>query len=125
MSSINSCIVHDDLSISNLRSSKRISAESYGYYDSAEDNDFDISYSKRSPASGANRADSTGSKAKKRKLSGDERLNRCRERNRIHARNTRERKKAQMDQLQQRVHELNDEVIYHDCQSLSTRTSTD
>ena len=33
-----------------------------------------------------------------------------RERNRIHARNTRERKRAQMDQLQQRIQELFDEV---------------
>jgi len=57
-----------------------------------------------------NNAPPRPSKSKKRKLSGDERLNRCRERNRIHARNTRERKKAQMDTLQLRVHVLNDEV---------------
>lgn len=57
-----------------------------------------------------NNAPPRSSKSKKRKLSGDERLNRCRERNRIHARNTRERKKAQMDTLQLRVHALNDEV---------------
>eukprot|EP00600_Ochromonadales_sp_CCMP1393_P007125 CAMPEP_0174967044 /NCGR_PEP_ID=MMETSP0004_2-20121128/7369_1 /TAXON_ID=420556 /ORGANISM="Ochromonas sp., Strain CCMP1393" /LENGTH=642 /DNA_ID=CAMNT_0016216141 /DNA_START=55 /DNA_END=1983 /DNA_ORIENTATION=+ len=46
---------------------------------------------------------------KRRKLSEDERLQRCRERNRIHARNTRERKRAQMDLLQQRIQELSDE----------------
>jgi hypothetical protein len=34
-----------------------------------------------------------------------------RERNRLHARNTRERKRAQMDLLQQRIQELSDEVI--------------
>ena len=50
--------------------------------------------------------------AKKRKLSEDERLNRSRERNRIHARNTRERKKLQLDSLQLRVHQLNNEVSY-------------
>lgn len=33
-----------------------------------------------------------------------------RERNRVHARNTRERKRAQMDLLQQRIQELSDEV---------------
>lgn len=69
--------------------------------------------------------------AKKRKrLSGDERLNRkyvsclfgivisslsmfcaqSRERNRIHARRTRERKKTQSVSLQNRINELNEEV---------------
>jgi hypothetical protein len=36
-----------------------------------------------------------------------------RERNRVHARNTRERKRAQMDLLQQRIQELADEVSFH------------
>jgi len=35
-----------------------------------------------------------------------------RERNRIHARNTRERKRAQMDHLQQRIQDLFDEVCH-------------
>jgi hypothetical protein len=35
-----------------------------------------------------------------------------RERNRVHARNTRERKRAQMDLLQQRIQELADEVSF-------------
>ena len=35
-----------------------------------------------------------------------------RERNRIHARNTRERKRAQMDLLQQRIQDLFDEVCH-------------
>mmetsp|Transcript_780 Transcript_780/g.1707 ORF Transcript_780/g.1707 Transcript_780/m.1707 type:complete len:415 (+) Transcript_780:132-1376(+) len=46
---------------------------------------------------------------KRRKLTEDERLQRCRERNRVHARNTRERKRAQMDLLQLRIQELSDE----------------
>jgi uncharacterized protein YggL (DUF469 family) len=36
-----------------------------------------------------------------------------RERNRVHARNTRERKKSQMDGLQSRIQELVDEVRIH------------
>ena len=43
---------------------------------------------------------------KRRKLTGDERLKRNRERNRIHARKTRERKKKQSFALQQRISEL-------------------
>lgn len=43
---------------------------------------------------------------KKRKINDAERLRRCRERNRVHARNTRERKKLQMGELQRRIHEL-------------------
>jgi hypothetical protein len=34
-----------------------------------------------------------------------------RERNRIHARNTRERKRIQMEALQQKIQELTDEVL--------------
>ena len=37
-----------------------------------------------------------------------------RERNRVHARNTRERKKSQMDGLQSRIQELVDEVSRKD-----------
>lgn len=48
---------------------------------------------------------------KKRKYGDDERLKRCRERNRIHARNTRERKRIQMEGLQQRIQDLMDEVF--------------
>ena len=47
---------------------------------------------------------------KKRKYCDDERLQRCRERNRIHARNTRERKRVQMESLQQKIQNLMDEV---------------
>jgi len=43
---------------------------------------------------------------KRRKLTGDERLKRNRERNRMHARKTRERKKKQSFALQQRISEL-------------------
>eukprot|EP01036_Dinobryon_divergens_P023394 gene23395-31736_t len=46
---------------------------------------------------------------KKRKFSGDERLNRNRERNKIHARKTRERKKFQTVALQTRLKELEGE----------------
>jgi hypothetical protein len=49
-----------------------------------------------------------GSPSAKRRVPHD-RLQRCRERNRIHARNTRERKKAQMDVLQSRVQQLMEE----------------
>ena len=42
-------------------------------------------------------------------LSQDERLQRSRERNREHARRTRQRKKAQLQTLQSRVQELQDE----------------
>lgn len=46
---------------------------------------------------------------KKKKLASDERLKRSRERNRIHARKTRERKKLQMGMLESRVNELKSE----------------
>ena len=49
-----------------------------------------------------------GSKRRK-KVSEDESLKRCRERNRKHARNTRERKKMQMDALQFRIQQLTEE----------------
>lgn len=49
--------------------------------------------------------------AKRSKMNEDERLRRCRERNRIHARNTRERKKQQLDTLQMRIESLFDEKI--------------
>ena len=43
---------------------------------------------------------------KRKKLTGDERLRRNRERNRMHARKTRERKKLQSQVLQTRINEL-------------------
>ena len=43
-------------------------------------------------------------------MSTDHLLDDSRERNRVHARNTRERKKSQMDGLQSRIQELVDEV---------------
>lgn len=49
------------------------------------------------------------SNKRRKKLSEDESLKRCRERNRKHARNTRERKKMQMDALQRRIQELTEE----------------
>lgn len=49
--------------------------------------------------------------AKRMKLDQDEKVKRCRERNRVHARNTRERKRLQMDALQQRIQELANEKI--------------
>lgn len=45
-----------------------------------------------------------------------------RERNRVHARNTRERKKSQMDGLQSRIQELVDEVKNHYPTVISTTT---
>lgn len=48
---------------------------------------------------------------KKRKYCDEERLQRCRERNRVHARNTRERKRVQMEGLQQKIQDLMDEKI--------------
>lgn len=50
-----------------------------------------------------------GSQAKRKKISDEERIRRCRERNRVHARNTRERKKHQMDELRQRIETLTKE----------------
>ncbi|CAM9596209.1 unnamed protein product, partial [Phaeothamnion confervicola] len=46
---------------------------------------------------------------RKRRLTSEERLQRSRERNRIHARKTRQRKKAQIQSLQGRAEELRDE----------------
>mmetsp|Transcript_25359 Transcript_25359/g.27712 ORF Transcript_25359/g.27712 Transcript_25359/m.27712 type:complete len:459 (-) Transcript_25359:542-1918(-) len=46
---------------------------------------------------------------KRKKLTSDERLNRNRERNRIHARKTRERKKFQTSAIQNRIHQLFEE----------------
>eukprot|EP00596_Hydrurales_sp_CCMP1899_P008425 CAMPEP_0119033378 /NCGR_PEP_ID=MMETSP1177-20130426/425_1 /TAXON_ID=2985 /ORGANISM="Ochromonas sp, Strain CCMP1899" /LENGTH=625 /DNA_ID=CAMNT_0006990089 /DNA_START=113 /DNA_END=1990 /DNA_ORIENTATION=+ len=46
---------------------------------------------------------------KRQKMTEEERLTRCRERNKMHARNTRERKKSQMDGLQCRIQELVDQ----------------
>lgn len=46
---------------------------------------------------------------KRRKLSEEERLHRCRERNRIHAKNTRERKKNMIEATQQRFITLHEE----------------
>mmetsp|Transcript_32868 Transcript_32868/g.47472 ORF Transcript_32868/g.47472 Transcript_32868/m.47472 type:complete len:525 (+) Transcript_32868:120-1694(+) len=51
----------------------------------------------------------TTTSTKKRKISGDERLHRNRERNKIHARKTRERKKLQTIALQKRIDELKQE----------------
>jgi len=51
----------------------------------------------------------SSSSTKKRKMSGDERLHRNRERNKIHARKTRERKKLQTIALQKRIDELKQE----------------
>ena len=48
---------------------------------------------------------------KRRKLSDDERLKRCRERNKLHARNTREKKKVQIDALHKRIEQLTDEKM--------------
>ena len=105
------------------RSSRRHEIPNYGPYDYASDvdvvhqnlmgiNTMDMSMNQLHHMS--NRKNMTmsmsGKSNKKRKLTDDEKLNRCRERNRIHARNTRERKKLQMDTLQMRVHQLNDEV---------------
>ena len=50
--------------------------------------------------------------AKKKKMSEEERLQRCRERNRIHARNTRERKKATNELLEVRIAELSAAVSF-------------
>jgi hypothetical protein len=48
---------------------------------------------------------------KRRKLSDEERLKRCRERNKLHARNTREKKKVQIDALHKRIEQLTDEKM--------------
>ena len=65
-------------------------------YDSYDENDA------QEFEDGGNLLESTnGSGTKRRRLTDTERLKR-RERNRVHARNTRERKKAQLDSLQQR-----------------------
>ena len=48
---------------------------------------------------------------KRRKLSDEERLKRCRERNKLHARNTREKKKVQIDLLHKRIEQLTDEKM--------------
>lgn len=47
-----------------------------------------------------------------KKLSHEDRLHRCRERNRIHARNSRERKKSQLINIQKRYEDLYNEVCY-------------
>mmetsp|Transcript_28186 Transcript_28186/g.38765 ORF Transcript_28186/g.38765 Transcript_28186/m.38765 type:complete len:576 (-) Transcript_28186:130-1857(-) len=52
-----------------------------------------------------------GPNPKRRRFSDDERLKRCRERNKIHARNTRERKRMQMETLQQTIQDLIDEKV--------------
>eukprot|EP01038_Epipyxis_sp_PR26KG_P013968 gene13968-18736_t len=60
-------------------------------------------------ASAENQFHSSLSGSKRRRLTDEERIKRCRERNRVHARNTRERKRMQMEQLQSRIQELIDE----------------
>ena len=50
---------------------------------------------------------------KRQKMTEGERLSRCRERNRLHAKSTRERKKSHMDCLETRIEELVDEVRPH------------
>ena len=107
------------------RSSRRYEIQNYGPYDYASNvdvehqnlmgvNTVDMSMNQLHHMSNRNNMTMSisGKSNKKRKLTDDEKLNRCRERNRIHARNTRERKKLQMDTLQMRVHQLNDEVSF-------------
>jgi DNA-binding transcriptional ArsR family regulator len=48
---------------------------------------------------------------KRRKLTDEERLKRCRERNKLHARNTRQKKKYQIEALHKRIEQLTDEKI--------------
>jgi len=62
--------------------------------------------SKRSLDDNDEALDDDDDDTKRRKLTGDERLKRNRERNRMHARKTRERKKKQSFALQQRISEL-------------------
>ena len=52
--------------------------------------------------------------SKKMKMTDEERLTRCRERNRVHARNTRERKKEQSELLELKIKELSATVILID-----------
>ena len=47
--------------------------------------------------------------SRKRHMAPDDKLARCRERNRMHARKTRERKKNQMNALEQRIEDLHKE----------------
>ena len=54
-------------------------------------------------------SEENGDAIKRTKMTNEERLIRCRERNRVHARNTRERKKCLMDGLQSRIQQLVDE----------------
>lgn len=50
--------------------------------------------------------------SRKKKMTEEERLLRCRERNRIHAKNTRERKKEQSELLEMKIAELSAAVRY-------------
>eukprot|EP00595_Chromulina_sp_UTEXLB2642_P003475 CAMPEP_0196763314 /NCGR_PEP_ID=MMETSP1095-20130614/3820_1 /TAXON_ID=96789 ORGANISM="Chromulina nebulosa, Strain UTEXLB2642" /NCGR_SAMPLE_ID=MMETSP1095 /ASSEMBLY_ACC=CAM_ASM_000446 /LENGTH=229 /DNA_ID=CAMNT_0042116219 /DNA_START=162 /DNA_END=852 /DNA_ORIENTATION=- len=61
---------------------------------------------------------------RKRRLNEEDRVKRCRERNRIHARNSRERKKNQMDRLQKRLQELiSEKLLLQSSQSESSVAS--
>ena len=79
-------------------------------YNSIENNSGDID----SGAGDINDDDSLESmdrSGKRRKLSDEERLKRCRERNKLHARNTREKKKVIIELLHKRIEQLTDEKI--------------
>lgn len=64
-----------------------------------------------SSESNGNDVDDRSGSAKRRKLTDEERLKRCRERNKIHARHTREKKKLLYDDLLKKVTSLCDEKI--------------
>jgi len=82
--------------VRSIRTTNNQSVEEYNNDDNDDDDDDD------------DNDDPDGSK-KRRKLTCDERLKRNRERNRMHARKTRERKKKQSFALQQRISELQSE----------------
>lgn len=57
---------------------------------------------------------------KRQRLSEEDRLQRCRDRNRVHAKNTRERKKVQMEIIQMRIERLHEEKAKLSRQVLDT-----